>query len=65
MAHSSIHVSKVPSLTMARFSNFDRLPNLNGQAVWPAPGFEGTELGVFMEPEARHGKTKVSTGVQA
>ena len=32
---------------------------------WPAPGFEDTELGVFMEPEVSHGKTKVYTRVQA
>jgi hypothetical protein len=34
-------------------------------AVWPAPGSEDTELGVFMEPEVSHGKTKVYTRVQA
>jgi hypothetical protein len=33
--------------------------------VWPAPGSEDTELGVFMGPEASHGKTKVYAGVQA
>jgi hypothetical protein len=27
--------------------------------IWPAPGFEDTELGVFMEPEAGHGETEV------
>jgi hypothetical protein len=32
---------------------------------WPAPGSEDTELGVFMGPEASHGKTKVYAGVQA
>ena len=32
---------------------------------WPAPGSEDTELGVFMEPEVSHGKTKVYTRVQA
>jgi energy-coupling factor transporter ATP-binding protein EcfA2 len=34
-------------------------------AEWPAPGSEDTELGVFMEPEVSHGKTKVYTRVQA
>jgi hypothetical protein len=34
-------------------------------AVWPAPGFEDTELGVFMGPEVSHGETKVYAGVQA
>ena len=33
--------------------------------IWPAPGSEDTELGVFMEPEVSHGKTKVYTRVQA
>ena len=32
---------------------------------WPAPSSEDTELGVFMEPEVSHGKTKVYAGVQA
>ena len=27
--------------------------------VWPAPGSEDTELGVFMEPEVSHGETEV------
>jgi hypothetical protein len=34
-------------------------------ALWPAFGSEDTELGVFMEPEVSHGKTKVYTRVQA
>lgn len=34
-------------------------------ADWPAPGFEDTELGVFMEPEVCHGTTEVYAGVQA
>lgn len=33
--------------------------------VWPVPGFEDTELGVFMEPEVGHGTTEVYAGVQA
>ena len=37
----------------------DRMP------VWPAPGFEDTEIGVFMEPEVDHGETKIYAGVQA
>jgi hypothetical protein len=37
----------------------------NKRSVWPAPGSEDTELGVFMEPEVSHGKTKVYTRVQA
>ena len=32
---------------------------------WPAPGFEDTEIGVFMEPEVDHGETKIYAGVQA
>jgi len=32
---------------------------------WPAPGFEDTELGVFMGPEVSRGETKVYAGVQA
>jgi type I restriction enzyme, S subunit len=34
-------------------------------AVWSAPGSEGTELGVLMEPEVRHGEAEVYTRVQA
>jgi hypothetical protein len=34
-------------------------------ALWPAPGFEDTELGVFMEPEVDHGAKKVYARVQA
>ena len=33
--------------------------------IWPAPGFEDTELGVFMEPEVDHGTTEIYAGVQA
>jgi hypothetical protein len=33
--------------------------------VWPAPGSEDTELGVFMGPEVGHGETKIYAGVQA
>ncbi len=32
---------------------------------WPAPGFEDTELGVFMGPEVRHGEAEVHARVQA
>jgi hypothetical protein len=31
--------------------------------VWPAPGFEDTELGVLMELEVGHGETEVYTRV--
>ena len=34
-------------------------------AVWPVPGLEDTELGVFMEPEVGHGTTTAYAGVQA
>jgi hypothetical protein len=34
-------------------------------AVWPAPGFTDTELGVLMEPEVCYGATEVYEGVQA
>jgi hypothetical protein len=44
--------------------NCDRYPGAN-KGQWPAPGSEDTELGVFMEPEVSHGKTKVYTRVQA
>jgi hypothetical protein len=40
--------------------NFDKI-----LPIWPAPGSEDTELGVFMELEVSHGKTKVYTRVQA
>jgi hypothetical protein len=35
------------------------------KAIWPAPGFEDTELGVFMEPEVGHGEAEVYARVQA
>ena len=35
------------------------------EGLWPAPGCEDTELGVFMGPEVSHGETKVYAGVQA
>ena len=34
-------------------------------ALWPAPGFEDTELGVLLEPEVAHGEAEVYAGVQA
>jgi hypothetical protein len=34
-------------------------------ALWPAPGSEDTELGVFMELEVGHGETEVYARVQA
>jgi hypothetical protein len=33
--------------------------------VWPVPGSEDTELGVFMGPEVRHGEAAVYARVQA
>ena len=33
--------------------------------LWPVPGSEDTELGVFIGPEVGHGETKVYAGVQA
>ncbi len=33
--------------------------------IWPAPGSEDTELGVFMGPEVRHGAAEVYERVQA
>ncbi len=33
--------------------------------LWPAPGSEDTELGVFMGPEVRHGEAEVHARVQA
>ena len=35
------------------------------KTIWPAPGFEDTELGVLMGPEVRHGEAKVYARVQA
>jgi len=37
---------------------------LHSGQVWPAPGSEGTELGVLMELEVDHGTTEVYAGVQ-
>ena len=37
----------------------------NRHEVWPVPGLEDTELGVFMKPEEGHGTTAACTGVQA
>jgi hypothetical protein len=42
-----------------------RLAPILGSRVWPAPGFEDTELGVFTEPEVSHGETEVYPRVQA
>jgi hypothetical protein len=35
------------------------------EQMWPAPGFEDTELGVLMELEVSHGETEVYPRVQA
>jgi hypothetical protein len=35
------------------------------KAIWPAPGFEDTELGVFMEPEVGHGEAEVYARVSS
>jgi len=32
---------------------------------WPVPGFEDTELRVFMEPEVDQGETEIYAGVRA
>src|SRR4051794_27449834 len=37
----------------------------SGQAHWPAPGSEDTELGVLMEQEVGHGEAEVYARVQA
>jgi hypothetical protein len=34
-------------------------------SLWPAPGSEDTELGVFMGPEVSHGEAKIYARVQA
>jgi hypothetical protein len=61
-------------LKLKQYPNRDRqtihagrdLPlNFHPAAIWPAPGSEDTELGVFMGPEVSHGETKVYAGVQA
>jgi hypothetical protein len=48
----------------AASAKFDRTVRVDYE-VWPAPGSEDTELGVFMGPEVRHGTTKVYPGIQA
>jgi hypothetical protein len=47
-----------PSFLLGDRANVER-------EIWPAPGSEDTELGVFMGPEVRHGETEVYTRVQA
>jgi len=42
-----------------------QLLNCDEVPLWPAPGFEDTELGVFTEPEVSHGETEVHPRVQA
>ena len=42
-----------------------RLKELAPANLWPVPGSEDTELGVFIGPEVGHGETKVYAGVQA
>jgi hypothetical protein len=59
-------LSVVP-IVWLQVTSFDKridLPRVY-KAFWPAPGFEDTELGVFMGPEVSHGATKVYAGVQA
>ena len=46
------------------FQHFDQDGFLDTY-VWPAPGSEDTELGVFMGPEVRHGEAEVYARVQA
>jgi hypothetical protein len=43
----------------------DRYHTKTNPKIWPAPGSEDTELGVFMEPEVSHGETEVYPRVQA
>ena len=45
-------------------NSFGADPSGNGY-LWPAPGSEDTELGVFMGPEVSHGERKAYAGVQA
>ena len=49
-----------------RYRSF-RIQNFKGikDTTWPVPGFEDTELGVFIEPEVGHGETKIYARVQA
>jgi hypothetical protein len=49
---------------MARYGETGRYDGTM-RGTWPAPGFEDTELGVFMGPEVSHGETKIYAGVQA
>jgi hypothetical protein len=46
-------------------SSFEILSHLNEVSglLWPAPGSEDSELGVFMGPEVGHGETKIYAGV--
>ena len=46
-----------------RFDNNSQSPL--AYVRWPAPGSEDTELGIFMEPEVRHGEAEVYERVQA
>lgn len=50
-------------LTIASIHPIQFLRQENG--LWPAPGSEDTELGVFMGPEVRHGEAEVHARVQA
>ncbi|HEY5213415.1 MAG TPA: hypothetical protein VIJ38_10405 [Acidobacteriaceae bacterium] len=52
-------------LSLKRNAKFLTKPSSDIQAHWSAPGFEDTELGVFMEPEVSHGETKIYARVQA
>ncbi len=51
--------------TGREFVNRKLKKRLRGCLDWPAPGFEDTELGVFMEPEVGHGTTEIYARVQA
>jgi len=54
-----------PEEDQRRWDEAFRSGDIFDEDNWPAPGFEDTELGVFMEPEVSHGETKVYAGVQA
>ncbi len=65
--------SRRPAIEQALFEHYEpyaeavtagELPSPS-EALWPAPGSEDTELGVWMELEVGHGETEVYPRVQA
>jgi hypothetical protein len=54
---------RVQDLSLVAYFDMPFRRGFEATAIWPAPGFTDTELGVLMEPEVCHGATEVYAGV--